>query len=67
MQYYSAKKWGAISLYLTDQLISVLREKGVLTEADVKTLHERTEGALKDHGDQEVRNAVDLFQALYRR
>lgn len=66
-QNHSPMRYAAVSLVLIDNLITVLKEKGVLDDSDKSRIIAGAVEGLRNSPNLEFQGAVPLMQQLYQR
>jgi hypothetical protein len=58
-------RWAVVSLVTLESLITVLTEKGVLSDADVARVRKKTLETIRNAPEIDVQGAESLFHELY--
>jgi hypothetical protein len=67
MQHYAPISYGAAACALTDNLMTVLKAKGLLTESEAQQIVADAITGTSTAPDQSVHGAADLLRAMYRK
>jgi hypothetical protein len=67
MQHYSALSRSSAAIALVDNLMTLLKEKGLLTEAEAQQIVADAITGTSTAPDPEVHGAADLLRAMYHK